>query len=60
MPTLSKDTSVAGAGFGAAVGTLVLYGVERGLGDLPTTVDGALVLVVTVIVAAVWPASREA
>lgn len=56
----SKNTTAAGAGFGAAAGSIVVYVAEAlSRADFPETIDAAIITVVAVLIAAVWPASSE-
>jgi hypothetical protein len=56
---MGNNTSVVGAGLGAAVGTIVVYLAEvLATTDIPTAVEGAIVVVATSLVAYAVPPSR--
>ena len=53
---VSTNTTVLGAGFGAALGAIIVYVVEALAGvDIPAGVEGAIVVVVTGLIAYVVP-----
>ncbi len=54
----STTTSVTGAALGAAVGCVAVWILEAALTmDVPSTVEGALVVVATALVALIYPAN---
>ncbi len=54
----SQNTTVVGAALGAAVGTIVVYLAELlATVDVPSAVEGAIVVVCTALVALVYPAN---
>ncbi len=57
----STNTSILGASLGAAVGCVVAWIAETALAmDIPATVEGALVVIATALVALVYPANAPA
>lgn len=56
----STQTTVTGAALGAAVGCILVWLLETyaGSGDIPSTVEGAVVVVCTALIALVYPPSR--
>ncbi len=57
----SQNTSVMGATLGAALGCVVAWIAETALTmDIPATVEGALVVIFTALVALVYPANPPA
>lgn len=54
----SQQTTVTGAALGAAVGCVVVWIAETALTmDVPSTVEGALVVICTALVALIYPAN---
>ena len=54
--TVNTNTTVLGAGFGAALGAIVVYLAETLSGtDIPAAVEGAIVVVVAGLVAYIVP-----
>ena len=50
---VNTNTTVLGAGFGAALGAIIVYLAEKISGtDIPAAVEGAIVVVVVVVVVA--------
>lgn len=57
----SQQTTVSGAALGAALGVIVVWLVEvLGRTDVPAAVEGALVVVVTALIALVYPPENRA
>ncbi len=53
---VGTNTTVLGAGFGAALGAIIVYVIELAAGvDIPSPIEGAIVVVVTGILAYVVP-----
>jgi hypothetical protein len=56
----TNNTSVTGAALGAALGCIVVYVVELlATLDVPSGVEGAVVVVCTAIVASIFPTTND-
>lgn len=57
----SQETTVVGAALGAAAGTIVVYLAEvLATTDIPSAVEGAIIVVCTALVALIYPANPPA